>query len=237
MEPRSLNFFLRKLPPPTETKQHDLYQEHYQAACDYIDRNFVSKEFLNHIQTLTHYVNLLQAPPTITDSSRNELQQQRLRVYETLPSLYQLSPTSVHHTAVFAIANFIILLEFTHNSPMDKLYTYGLRNRPAGYGTVPDGRLLELDTDPELPKHYGTVTYPFPLSPENIYRYELIPIYPPPTLPLYQPGTPLRDLRNKARTAIVEYFDGDYWINDTPVRSLQEWLFYEPIPSEPTQPS
>jgi hypothetical protein len=57
-------------------------------------------------------------------------------------------------------------------------YTYTLRNRPAGYGTCPDGRLVALDMPPvhnEMNDDWGTITYTRPLTADEMYRYELDP--------------------------------------------------------------
>lgn len=54
------------------------------------------------------------------------------------------------------------------------VYEYGLRYRPAGYGTVPDGRVGERP-DPGFP-NYGVVQYARPLTTEEISTFELEPV-------------------------------------------------------------
>jgi len=53
-------------------------------------------------------------------------------------------------------------------------YIYGMRSRPAMYGTCPPG-FAEIENQ-DYP--YGCVAYDAPLSPQDIYRYELIPHSP-----------------------------------------------------------
>lgn len=105
------------------------------------------------------------------------------------------------------------------------IYTYSLRNRPAMYGTVPDKRRVDLDTAAPLP--YGTVSYERPLTPREIYSFELIPVSPDPVLPLYPAGSQVKDMRN-GKVYTVESFDGEYWIRDDFMRTIRDWLFYEP---------
>lgn len=58
------------------------------------------------------------------------------------------------------------------------VYTYCMMNRPAGYGTCPERRLVD-DDKPQLPTeqqdHYGTVSYTRQLSQDELYRYEMAP--------------------------------------------------------------
>src|SRR5689334_13240138 len=51
-----------------------------------------------------------------------------------------------------------------------EVYTYGLFNRPAMYGTVPTGFTNEQEHEQFA---YGTVDYDHRLTDEEIYRYEM----------------------------------------------------------------
>lgn len=54
-------------------------------------------------------------------------------------------------------------------------YTYGLRNRPAGYAQVPPGWIIESNRkDPRF--NFGTIDYPTELTPEQVYSFELTPV-------------------------------------------------------------
>lgn len=58
-------------------------------------------------------------------------------------------------------------------------WTYGMVNRPAGYATVPDGRIVGADDNAAAPDprvRHGTIQYTRPLTPQEIYKYELLPI-------------------------------------------------------------
>lgn len=55
---------------------------------------------------------------------------------------------------------------------MNIVYRYGLRNRPAMYGTVPEGW---RDEQPHVSYPYGTIAYDRKLTHEEMYRYELCP--------------------------------------------------------------
>lgn len=57
-------------------------------------------------------------------------------------------------------------------------YTYTMQNRPASYGTCPEGRIVERDvyhlmseTDP----NFGTVTYTRKLTADELYKWEMRP--------------------------------------------------------------
>src|SRR5258708_538735 len=52
-------------------------------------------------------------------------------------------------------------------------FVYAPVNRPAGYGTVPVGYLWVSNIGGY---DYGTVTYAWKLTPEEMYRYELYPV-------------------------------------------------------------
>lgn len=54
-------------------------------------------------------------------------------------------------------------------------YTYGLTYRPAGYGTVPSGRVA-TDDRRTARYFYGTVTYDRPLTAEECATYQLAPV-------------------------------------------------------------
>jgi hypothetical protein len=51
-------------------------------------------------------------------------------------------------------------------------WRYGLRNRPVMIGTVPRGRIVQSER-PHPNFLYGTVDFPFELSAEDVYGYEL----------------------------------------------------------------
>ena len=51
-------------------------------------------------------------------------------------------------------------------------WTYGLRNRPAMYATVPDGRIIGSDKRHDRFAH-GTIDYPRKLTAKECYDYEL----------------------------------------------------------------
>lgn len=55
---------------------------------------------------------------------------------------------------------------------------YGLRSRPAGYATVPDGWVQDREATEQF--HYGVIRYPAPLTEKQMYRYELTPWYDTP---------------------------------------------------------
>lgn len=58
---------------------------------------------------------------------------------------------------------------------MTERYTYGLLNRPAMYGTVPDGFIPD-SARPHNDAPYGVIDYPRPLSAHEMWRYELLPV-------------------------------------------------------------
>jgi hypothetical protein len=66
--------------------------------------------------------------------------------------------------------------------------------------------------------------------PKQIYQYELLPVSPVPSLPLYPDGTLMRHLGN-GRTAHVEIFKNtnDVFIGDRLVSTLKDWLIWEPV--------
>lgn len=52
-------------------------------------------------------------------------------------------------------------------------WTYGMTHRPPAFAHQPDGRLVGGDRrDPRYPI-FGVIVYPFPLSAEDVDRYEL----------------------------------------------------------------
>ena len=51
-------------------------------------------------------------------------------------------------------------------------FTYGLRNRPAGIGCQPADRIVGGGREHDSFR-YGTIAYPFELSKQDIYDYEL----------------------------------------------------------------
>lgn len=52
------------------------------------------------------------------------------------------------------------------------MHKYGLRNRPAFYGNVPDGF---IGTEPDARFQFGVVAYDTPLTEDQMYNYELVP--------------------------------------------------------------
>ena len=71
-----------------------------------------------------------------------------------------------------------------HATIFDEDYTgprwmYGMVNRPPCYGCQPDGRIVGADRPNDHPDprvHHRTISYPRPLTADEIYRYELLPI-------------------------------------------------------------
>lgn len=57
----------------------------------------------------------------------------------------------------------------------NEIFTYGLFNRPAMYGTVPTGFTNEQEHEQFA---YGTIDYARRLTDEEIYRYELARVSP-----------------------------------------------------------
>ena len=58
-------------------------------------------------------------------------------------------------------------------------FVYGLVNRPAMYGTLPDGRIVGADeptAQPDQRVRHGTVSYPRRLTAREVYAFELLPI-------------------------------------------------------------
>ncbi len=51
-------------------------------------------------------------------------------------------------------------------------YTYGFRNRPAGIGCQPNGRIIGSGKQHKDFRH-GTFDWPFELNEEQLYSYEL----------------------------------------------------------------
>lgn len=101
-------------------------------------------------------------------------------------------------------------------------------NRPAMYAACPPGRIPEFDNRADdRCEPYGTCVYREPLSMAQLYQYEMVWIDPLPSLPLWPEGTEVYDLRNKARTYTVEFFDGEYWVGDSPMRTLRDWRYFE----------
>ena len=52
-------------------------------------------------------------------------------------------------------------------------YTYGLRNRPLCLGTAPKGYIIGSEGEATGRARWGTIQYPRPLTPDEIYDYEL----------------------------------------------------------------
>lgn len=125
------------------------------------------------------------------------------------------------------LINFITALPLPGATPTE--WVYGCRNRPPMYGTVPEGYTsVGEDTRYTLPQHpYGVVRYNRPLTPREIYKFELLPMSPLPTLPLYPPGRIVRNM-NTGKTHVVEEYDGGYVIGDHAMVLLRDWLVYEP---------
>lgn len=67
---------------------------------------------------------------------------------------------------------------FIPAAPQPELYRYAMRNRPAGYGTCPDGRIIAEDKPnlySEATPHYGTVSYTRKLTEKELYKWEMSP--------------------------------------------------------------
>lgn len=56
-----------------------------------------------------------------------------------------------------------------------KRYTYGLNNRPVGYAQVPAGWIIQSDRK-DARFNFGTIDYPFELTEEQVYKFELTPV-------------------------------------------------------------
>ncbi len=54
-------------------------------------------------------------------------------------------------------------------------WRYGLQNRPVGYGTVPEGWLIQSDRT-HFNFAHGTIDYPRPLTDDEARGYELVHI-------------------------------------------------------------
>jgi hypothetical protein len=200
-------------------------------ATAYLDDYPLTDTIADHIHTLTTYAAKLETAiaaaidHTALAPFRNAAEQATL-------ALSQMDLSSLHKQAVQALSAYTDTLQLAVQltPPAEiTLYVYRCRTRPPGYGTVPDGRLVDRDLSGFAWNDQGTVTYPRPLTPAEIYRFDLLPLSPEPKLPLYPAGASVRDLRNKARSYIVECFDGQYSIGDCVMERLTDWLFYEPI--------
>lgn len=107
-------------------------------------------------------------------------------------------------------------------------YQYVMRNRPPMYGTAPTGFRVVSDARGE-DGSYGVIEYDRPLTPREIYRYELVLLSPLPDLPLYPAGTAVR-LFASGQISTVEFFDGDWWVDDRrPLRTVADWYHFEPV--------
>lgn len=63
-------------------------------------------------------------------------------------------------------------------------YRYGMRNRPLQIGAQPKGWIIGSDKPHPDFKNFGTIDYPFPLTKEELYSYELVDLGEvKPTLP------------------------------------------------------
>lgn len=116
----------------------------------------------------------------------------------------------------------------SEQTPMTLGWSYKMRNRPAMYGTAPEGwtsydEHVPTDDDPT----WGTVTYDRPLTPREMYRYEMTPTYDIP-MPLYQQGQTVKHLPT-GKLYTVELVNGDYWIKDTWMQTVRDWLMFEPV--------
>ena len=60
-----------------------------------------------------------------------------------------------------------------HDDYTGPRYTYGLRNRPLCLGTAPKGYIIGSDGEATGRARWGTIQYPRPLTPDEIYDYEL----------------------------------------------------------------
>jgi hypothetical protein len=65
------------------------------------------------------------------------------------------------------------MITLFHNDYTGARYTYGLRNRPLCMGTAPKGYIIGSDGEAKGRARWGTIQYPRPLTPEEIYDYEL----------------------------------------------------------------
>lgn len=54
-------------------------------------------------------------------------------------------------------------------------YTYGLNSRPVGYAQVPAGWIVQSNRK-DSRFNFGTIDYPFELTPEQVYSFELTPV-------------------------------------------------------------
>lgn len=102
-------------------------------------------------------------------------------------------------------------------------YRYTPRSRPAMYGTIPQGQVAIEDDGA-----YGVAVYDRPLTPREVYRFELRIVSPEPALPLYPAGTRVK-VFNTGKEYELEAFDGELWCGDTPLRSVQDWYRFEPV--------
>lgn len=57
-------------------------------------------------------------------------------------------------------------------------WTYGLHYRPAGYGSVPPGRIIGADRAHPRYRH-GTIAYPRELTEREVAAFELEPVADP----------------------------------------------------------
>lgn len=58
---------------------------------------------------------------------------------------------------------------------MGPVWVYGCNYRPAGYASVPDGRIVggDVPKGPTAPFNFGTIEYDHPLTAEEITSFEL----------------------------------------------------------------
>lgn len=122
-----------------------------------------------------------------------------------------------------------------------QVFTYAMLNRPAWAASPAGGNSPERNEFNGESFTFGIVQYTRPLTPKEVYDYEMALLDPLPDLPLYPEGTNVRTF-NSGKVFSLELFDGEWWAGDLELptartwRSVKRWMMFEPvvIPSQPT---